>query len=299
MRTLLRNFLGATSAPILALGLLVSPARAQSDIVTTAVQNGGFTTLVAALQATGLDTTLSAPGTFTVFAPTDAAFAALPPGTVQRLLLPQNQSKLTSILLYHVAGTTQFSSQVLVHPTIETLNGQRLDVSIVGSQPKIDAANLIVTDIACTNGVIHVIDMVLMPNLSTIPVTASEVGGFNTLLTAVTAANLAGTLSGPGPFTVFAPTDAAFAPLPVTRLLLPVNIPRLANILTYHVVSGRVYADQLMNNQVVATVNGQTLLVTKQGNTIFVNGIQVILADLETANGNIHVIGDVLLPPVF
>jgi len=299
MQATLTRLLGVLTAPALAIGLLATPARAQTDIVQTATQAGNFTTLVAALQATGLDATLGAPGTFTVFAPTDAAFAALPPGTVQRLLLPQNQAKLSSILLYHVAGTTLDSTQVLQQQTIDTLNGQRVDVALVGGQPKIDAANLILTDIVCTNGIIHVIDAVLMPNLNDIPQTAALVGGFDTLITALTAANLATVLSGPGPFTVFAPTDLAFVPLPVTRLLLPVNIPRLANILTYHVVPGRIYADQLTNNQVLTTVNGQTLLVTRQGDSVFVNGIQIQTADVETANGNIHVIGDVLLPPVF
>ncbi len=299
MRFQLHDILGAAAAPVLALGLLTAPGQAQASIVQTAVANGNFTTLVTALQATGLDVPLSGPGTFTVFAPTDAAFAALPPGTVQNLLLPQNLPTLSSILTYHVAGQTLNSTQVLALNTIGTLNGQRVDVSIVGAQPKIDSANLILTDIVCTNGIIHVLDAVLTPNLNNIPQTAAAVGGFSTLLTAVTAANLATTLSGPGPFTVFAPTNAAFSTLPVNRLLLPVNIPRLRNILTYHVVQGRIYADQLVNNQVLTTVNGQTLLVTKQGNQTFVNGVLISTADVETSNGNIHVVGNVLLPPVF
>lgn len=299
MRFQFHDVLGAVAAPVLALGLFTAPVQAQSNIVQTAVANGNFTTLVTALQATGLDVPLSGPGTFTVFAPTDAAFAALPPGTVQNLLLPQNLPTLSSILTYHVAGQTLNSTQVLAQSTISTLNGQRVDVSIVGAQPKIDSANLILTDIVCTNGIIHVLDAVLTPNLGNIPQTAAAVGGFGTLLTAVTAANLATTLSGPGPFTVFAPTNAAFSTLPVNRLLLPVNIPRLRNILTYHVVPGRIYADQLVNNQVLTTVNGQTLLVTKQGNQTFVNGVLISTADVETSNGNIHVVGSVLLPPVF
>jgi len=299
MRFQFHSVLGAVSAPILALGLLVAPLQAQTSIVQTAVANGNFTTLVTALQATGLDVPLSGPGTFTVFAPTDAAFAALPPGALQDLLLPRNLPTLSSILTYHVAGQTLNSTQVLALTTIDTLNGQRVDVSLVGAQPKIDSANLIITDIVCTNGIIHVLDAVLSPNLNNIPQTAAAVGGFNTLLTAVTAASLATTLSGPGPFTVFAPTDAGFSTLPVNRLLLPVNIPRLVNILTYHVVPGRIYADQLSNNQVLSTVNGQTLLVTKVGNQTFVNGVLIAAADVETSNGNIHVIGSVLLPPIF
>ena len=299
MRFQFHDVLGAVAAPVLALGLFTAPVQAQSNIVQTAVANGNFTTLVTALQATGLDVPLSGPGTFTVFAPTDAAFAALPPGTVQNLLLPQNLPTLSSILTYHVAGQTLNSTQVLALNTIGTLNGQRVDVSIVGAQPKIDSANLILTDIVCTNGIIHVLDAVLTPNLNNIPQTAAAVGGFSTLLTAVTAANLATTLSGPGPFTVFAPTNAAFSTLTVNRLQLPVNIPRLRNILTYHVVQGRIYADQLVNNQVLTTVNGQTLLVTKQGNQTFVNGVLISTADVETSNGNIHVVGNVLLPPVF
>jgi len=300
MKTHLRTLLGAFAAPLLALGVTSTSVQAQTqNIVQTAVANGNFTTLVAALQATGLDAPLSGTDRFTVFAPTDAAFALLPPGTVQNLLQPANLPTLAEILKYHVVATAKFSSQVIVHPTIDTLNGQRVDVSIVGPQVKIDAATLILTDIVCTNGIIHVIDAVLLPSLTTIPQTATAVGGFDTLLTAVTAANLAGVLSGPGPFTVFAPTNAAFAPLPVNRLLLPVNIPRLANILTYHVVPGRVYADELVNNQILPTVNGQTLLVTRVGNDVFVDGVRIVAADVESTNGNIHVIGEVLLPPIF
>jgi uncharacterized surface protein with fasciclin (FAS1) repeats len=188
---------------------------------------------------------------------------------------------------------------VLAAPQIPTLNGQRVDISVVSGQPKVDTANLVVTDIVCSNGIIHVIDRVLLPNLNTIPQTAQAAGAFNTLLTAVTATNLAGALSQPGPLTVFAPTDAAFAPLPVWRLLEPVNRPRLATILTYHVVPERIYADQLLDGQVLTALNGQTLSVTRQNGVVRINGIPVQIADVEASNGNIHVLGGVLLPPVF
>ncbi|MBL8860392.1 MAG: fasciclin domain-containing protein [Planctomycetes bacterium] len=300
MRFQLQGLLGAVAAPVLALGLFTAPVQAQApNLVQTAVANGNFTTLVAALQATGLDVALSGTDRFTVFAPTDAAFAALPPGTVQTLLQPENLATLSTILRHHVVVGGKFSSQVLAGPTLDTLSGQRVDVSVVGGQPKVDAANLVITDIVASNGIIHVIDAVLLPSLQNIPQTAAAAGSFNTLLTAVTAANLAGVLSSEGPFTVFAPTDAAFAPLPVLRLLEPVNIPRLANILTYHVVAGRVYSDQLQDGQIVPTVNGQTLLVTKRGSNVFANGIPVVAADIEAWNGNIHVLSGVLLPPIF
>jgi uncharacterized surface protein with fasciclin (FAS1) repeats len=234
-----------------------------------------------------------------VFAPTDAAFAALPAGTVQNLLQPQNLPTLSYILQYHVVSGGKFSSQVLANSTLTTLSGQRVEVAHGSGAATIDAANLVITDIVCTNGIIHVIDAVLLPTLTNIPQTAAALGGFDTLLAAVSATNVTGALSGPGPFTVFAPTNAAFAPLPVNRLLEPVNLPRLANILTYHVVPGRVYADQLQDGQIVPTLNGQSLAITKLGGNVFVNGIQVQLADLETWNGNVHVLGGVLLPPVF
>ncbi len=303
METLMnvRSLVTRIAFPVVALGTFGVHVEAKSlpptqNIVQTAQAAGNFTTLVTALQATGLDAALSGTNRLTVFAPTDAAFAALPPGTVSNLLLPENLPTLSSILLYHVVDGGAFASTVLGSPYLTSLNGQRLDISLPMGVPTVENATITVTDILCSNGIIHVIDAVMIPSLQTIPQVAAAAGGFETLLTAVTVAGLGGRLSLPGPFTVFAPTNAAFTGLPVNRLLLPENLQRLQKILSYHVVPGRIYADQLVNGQILTTVLGQTLTVTRVGTNVFVNNVQIDAADIETDNGNIHVIGSVLIP---
>ncbi len=124
--------------------------------------------------------------------------------------------------------------------------------------------------------------------------------GFDTLVAAVEAADLVSTLQGPGPFTVFAPTDAAFAALPagtLDNLLLPENKATLTSILTYHVVSGEVTADQVVNLSSATTVQGEALQITVDNGTVFVNGVEVIQTDVTASNGVIHIIDGVLLPP--
>ncbi len=131
-------------------------------------------------------------------------------------------------------------------------------------------------------------------------VAVADGAGFNTLVTAVEAADLVSTLQGPGPFTVFAPTDAAFAGLPMgtlDNLLLPENKATLASILTYHVVAGEVTADQVVNLTTATTVQGEELQITVDNGTVYINGIQVTQTDVEASNGVIHIIDGVLLPP--
>jgi len=139
-------------------------ADSKKDIVDTAVAAGNFKTLAAALQAAGLVDTLKGPGPFTVFAPTDEAFAKLPAGTVEDLLKPENKQKLISILTYHVvAGKVMAKNVVKLHEA-KTVNGQEVKIMVQGDKVMVDNANVIKTDIQCTNGVIHVIDTVLLPH---------------------------------------------------------------------------------------------------------------------------------------
>ncbi|WP_375228099.1 fasciclin domain-containing protein [Roseobacter sp. S98] len=145
-----------------------TPADTGSDIVDIAAADGNFTTLVAAVQAAGLVDTLKGPGPFTVFAPTDAAFAALPAGTVENLLLPENKDTLTSILTYHVVpGSIQAADVLGTRQSVATVNGQNLHVDGTGGKAgpavKVNDANVTAADILATNGVIHVIDKVLLP----------------------------------------------------------------------------------------------------------------------------------------
>jgi uncharacterized surface protein with fasciclin (FAS1) repeats len=154
----------AVAAAIIGMALGATLARAgKQDIVDTAVANGQFKTLAAALNAAGLVNTLKGPGPFTVFAPTDDAFAKLPPGTIDDLLKPENKGKLTAILTYHVVPGAVTSRQVTNIKQAKTVNGSMLRVSTRDGKVMINNADVIKPDIETSNGVIHVIDAVLLP----------------------------------------------------------------------------------------------------------------------------------------
>lgn len=154
-----RTFLAMTAA----VSLMSAPAfAAEMDIVDTAVGAGNFTTLVAAVQAAGLVETLKGPGPFTVFAPTDAAFAALPAGTVEDLLKPENKDKLVAILTYHVVPGAVMSTDLTEGMMAKTVNGAELTITLEGGA-KVNGAVISAADIKTTNGVIHVIDAVVLP----------------------------------------------------------------------------------------------------------------------------------------
>jgi uncharacterized surface protein with fasciclin (FAS1) repeats len=272
---------------------------ASKNIVETAVAAGSFKTLVAAVQAAGLAETLSG-GNFTVFAPTDEAFAKLPAGTLEMLLKPENKAKLASILTYHVVPGKVMAADVVKLTNAGTVQGQRVDISAKGGTVTVDGAKVVTTDIACSNGVIHVIDSVILPNDKNIVEVAASNGSFNTLVAAVKAAGLVETLSGKGPFTVLAPTDAAFAKLPagtLENLLKPENRKALVEILTYHVVPGvAAYSDQVVKMSEVPTVLGSPVKVTVKDGKVMLGNATVAIADVETSNGVIHAIDTVLLP---
>ena len=142
-------------------GYSESPAAAKGDIIETAAAAGSFTTLAAAIEAAGLTETLKGEGPFTVFAPTDEAFAKLPEGTVDALL--EDKAKLTAILTYHVVPGNVMSQDVAGMSSAKTVNGQELSIKAKDGKVKVDKATVTTTDIAASNGVIHVIDQVLMP----------------------------------------------------------------------------------------------------------------------------------------
>jgi uncharacterized surface protein with fasciclin (FAS1) repeats len=265
------------------------------DIVDTAVADGRFTTLAAALTAADLIDTLKGEGPFTVFAPTDAAFAALPAGTVEALL--NDIPALTDILLYHVAEGRAFASTVVTLDKVPTLQGRTVTITIEDGNVFLNNAQVIITDIFTSNGVIHVIDAVLIPPKDIVETAVAD-GRFTTLAAALTAADLIETLQGEGPFTVFAPTDAAFATLPEgTVEALLEDIPTLTDILLYHVVAGEVMAEDVVELQYATTVQGNDVLVKVNEQGVFINNARVIITDIETYNGVIHVIDSVLLPP--
>jgi uncharacterized surface protein with fasciclin (FAS1) repeats len=283
-------------------------AQEAQNIVEVAVNDGRFETLVTPLTATGLDETLRGDGPFTVFAPTDDAFNALPDGTIEALL--DDTDTLSNILLYHVVGGRVMAADVVNLDSAETVLGEPVDISVDGSTVMVNDAQVIITDIEASNGVIHVIDSVLLPPSAEesdsmseatqqhIVDIASQDGRFEMLVAALTATGLDETLRGDSPFTVFAPTDDAFNALPEGTVEGLLNdIPALTDILLYHVVSGKVMAADVVNLDSAETVLGEPIEINASGNTVMVNDAQVIITDIEASNGVIHVIDSVLLPP--
>jgi transforming growth factor-beta-induced protein len=289
--------LASAPAPYVATGPV-----ADGTIVETAVAAGNFKTLVAAVQAAELVDTLNGKGPFTVFAPTDEAFAKLPKGTLEMLLKPENKAKLAAILTYHVVPGSVKAADVVKLKNAATVQGQRVDIKVNAGKVMVDGANVVATDVACSNGVIHVIDTVILPVDGTIVDVAAKNGSFNTLVAAVKAAGLVETLSGKGPFTVLAPTDAAFAKLPagtLEMLLKPENKKQLVDILTYHVVPGvAAYSDQVVKMSQVPTVLGTPITVTVTDGKVRLNDSNVVATDVEASNGVIHVVDTVILPTV-
>ncbi len=295
-------------------------AQDKKDIVDTAIGAGSFKTLVAAVQAAGLVDTLKGTGPFTVFAPTDDAFAKLPAGTVESLLKPENKQQLVDILTYHVVAGEVKAADVVKLTSAKTVNGAEVKITVSGGAVKINDANVVTTDVLATNGVIHVIDAVILPPANvaapapTLPTTGADLqgkkmdivdtavnaGSFKTLATALTAAGLIDTLKGAGPFTVFAPTDEAFAKLPagtVETLLKPENKAQLVKILTYHVATGRLNAKSVSKHSGVKSLMGTGIKVTANKDGVMLNDAKVVTADVMATNGIIHVIDTVLLPP--
>jgi uncharacterized surface protein with fasciclin (FAS1) repeats len=319
----MRKSIALLVATVLLLSLAV-PVMAQDekDIVDVAVENGSFTTLVAAVQQAELVDALKAEGPYTVFAPTDDAFAALLEETemsAEDLLAAEN---LSNILLYHVVEG-EFNAEAVIelvgdadYVLVDTLAGIPVKVSVDMGSVYINDAMVALPDVEASNGVIHVVDSVIMPPSKTITDIVVESAGmeegaeFTVLLAAVSQAELAETLAGEGPFTVFAPTDAAFAAaleaLGITAEDLLAS-EDLSSILLYHVAGGE---EALYSNDVAAalaeageeglmveTLNGASFTVIADDEGIYVDGAKIIVTDILASNGVIHVIDAVILPP--
>ncbi len=259
------------------------------DIVETAIAGNPdeFNTLVQAVVAADLVSTLKGDGPFTVFAPTDEAFAKL--GVDINML---SKEELTGILLYHVVAASVESTD-LENGFVQTAGGYSIEINI-DNGAKINTASVIQADVMATNGIIHVIDEVLMPPSEDIVDKAISFnpGEFNTLVNAVVQADLVSTLKSDGPFTVFAPTDAAFEALGVD--LASLSNEDLTNILLYHVVPASVFSSDLTEGS-VQTANGSTVNVSLDGG-VKINDSNVVIANVQTTNGVIHVIDQVLIP---
>lgn len=270
--------------------VLIPPSFTESNtIVDIAVGADNLTTLVSALQQADLVSALQGEGPFTVFAPTNNAFAALD-------ALPEGDI-LKEVLLYHVASGNFDAATLLNKGVITTLQGEKVTIrqDVNGDVVLNDCVKVSVANIEASNGIIHIIDAVLIPNsfLPSIVDIAAGNSDFTTLVGALQAADLVGALQGEGPFTVFAPTNAAFDMLS--------SIPggdALTEVLLYHVASGRKSADALLQAGKVTTLQGQdvTVELTESGDVVLNGMIRVIAADIKASNGIIHVIDAVLLP---
>ncbi|HSM07010.1 MAG TPA: fasciclin domain-containing protein [Longimicrobiales bacterium] len=295
----------AALVPVLALGLVAcddDDDPTGNDVPTLyelAQDEAELSTLVAAIDAAGLDGVIDEQGPFTVFAPVNSAFDDLPAGAVGNLVLPQNEDLLTKILTYHVVAGEVFAADLSDGQIITTLAGETLEVDIAGSSVSLidgsgNAISVVGTDLEASNGVAHLIDMVALPELDILETAA--INGFTTLVALVEDAGLTGTLQGDGPFTVFAPTDDAFAEIeaPTGELL--------ESVLLYHVVAGEVFAADLSDGQVVTTASGESFTVNIDGSSVTItdgsgNTVNVVVTDVPASNGIIHVIDGVLLPP--
>ena len=282
--------------------LLASPvvvADDTQDIPTNAQNTGAHDSLVAALSHAGLVSALQADGPFTVFAPTDDAFAAA--GIeLSTFDTDEENATLSDILLYHVVSGAVASSDVTDGMSAEALNGDDVSFTVSEGSVMVNDATVTSADVMASNGIIHVIDKVLMPpaDLGDIPTVAQGTGIHTSLVAAVVQAELLTTLQGDGPFTVFAPTDDAFAAAGIDLAALDNEEGKatLTDILLYHVVSGAVPSSAVTDGMSATAVNGDDLSFAV-GEGVMVNDANVVLADVPASNGVIHVIDKVLMPP--
>ncbi len=282
--------------------LLASPvvvADDTQDIPTNAQNTGAHDSLVAALSHAELVSALQADGPFTVFAPTDDAFAAAGID-LSTFDTDEENATLSDILLYHVVSGAVASSDVTDGMSAEALNGDELSFTVSDGSVMVNDATVTSADVMASNGIIHVIDKVLMPpaDLGDIPTVAQGTGIHTSLVAAVVQAELLTTLQGDGPFTVFAPTDDAFAAAGIDLAALDNEEGKatLTDILLYHVVSGAVPSSAVTDGMSAAAVNGDDLSFAV-GEGVMVNDANVVLADVPASNGVIHVIDKVLMPP--
>ena len=287
-----------TTAMLLAPPVVI--ADDTQDIPTNAQNTGVHDSLVAALAQAGLVDDLQAQGPFTVFAPTDDAFAAAGID-LSTFDTDEENATLVDILTYHVYVGSVEAAQVTDGMTATMLNGDDATFTVTSESVMIGDATVTMADVMASNGIIHVIDKVLMPpaDLVDIPTVAQGTGIHDSLVAAVIQAELLSTLQGEGPFTVFAPTDDAFTAAGIDLAALDNDEGKaaLTDILLYHVVSGAVPSSAVTDGLVAAAVNGDDLTFSV-GNGVMVNDANVVLADVMASNGIIHVIDKVLIPPV-
>lgn len=284
--------------PLLFLGLFLN---AQTTVVDVVVDSPDHTLLEAAVLEADLAGALSGDGPFTVFAPTDDAFTALVTAldiTADDLLAMDN---LGDILQYHVLGAEVLSTSLMAEQTVTMLNGDEATITSMDGSVMINGVALVIdADITADNGVVHVIDAVLLPPAETTTVADIIAGSDDhfVLNAVLDSTGLDETLAGEGPYTVFAPTDAAFDAIdPFVLLDLLTDNDALAEILTYHVAGGSLLSTDLSDGQTITTVNGADVTVSITDDTVMINDAIVIVPNLVADNGVVHVIDAVLTVP--
>ncbi len=302
---------------------------ADDPAATAASNNPLLSTLVTAVSEAGLVDTLNGEGPFTIFAPTNDAFAAIPADQLEAILA--DKDLLTSILTYHVvAGESLDAAELGEAGTAATVNGADLEFGADGTT--VNGVDVVCSDVSTANATVHIIDEVLLPPdmmtesseamamapsgpaCASVPMdgegsfdgmandpaatAASNNPVLSTLVSAVTAAGLVDTLNGEGPFTIFAPTNDAFAAIPAADLeAVLADTDLLTSILTYHVVAGESLSSaDLIELGSVTTVNGADLEISDDNGTLVVNGVPSVCMDVPTANATVHIIGSVLMP---
>ena len=279
-----------------------TPPPEPGTIAATAQASSDLSTLVSALVQADLVTALQGDGPFTVFAPRNAAFAALDDAVLEGLLADGNEDVLSKVLTFHVVpGTAAFSGDLSDGQTVTTLEGGELTIGVSAGGVTVNGASVVTADIEASNGVVHIIDGVLLPEDNDVYETALLTAGTTTLASAVLAAGLDDDLMGTGPFTVFAPTNAAFGMVDaytLGALLDAGNVEILERVLGYHVIAGsEIRAADLTDGAMVTTLEGGMLTVDlSDAMDPKVNGVSIVTTDIEVANGVIHLVDEVILP---
>jgi transforming growth factor-beta-induced protein len=295
------------------------PVEYEATIMDILRENAGYSTLVAAIEAAGLEDALSGTTDLTLFGPTNEAFEAALGAlglTAQQLLA--DTETLAAVLLYHVAAGKLFAENVVATDRVQMLDGNYANVSLMDGGAYIENAQITRTDINVSNGVIHVIDAVILPpNFGQAPAPAPAAAppayeadimdilransGWSTLVAAIEAAGLEGALSGHDNLTVFAPTNeafsAAFDALGLTAEQLLADTETLTAVLLYHVAAGKLFAENVVATDRVKMLDGNYADVSLIGGGAYIENAQITRTDIHVSNGVIHVIDAVILPP--
>lgn len=282
--------------------LFTSGLFSQKTVFDIVAESPDHQILEALLIQSELDITLSGNEKFTLFAPTDRAFLNIPPNILFNLG-DDLQEEITQILLRHVVESTKLASSLSNGQKLFSLSGVSLLVKIENGEVYINNAKVSVTDIIATNGVVHVVDAIILPQPTGKTVADIIINSplHTTLRFAIAGSNAEKILRGQGPFTVFAPTDDAFAKMSPGILQELINDPtgKLADALLYHVVERRLLSTQLSNNMELTTANGENVKITFQNGNVFINEAKISVVDLIADNGVVHVIDAVLIPKGF